>query len=268
MILNILYAFLTVSILGGALGIGLAYASKKLAVTKDERVEAVEEALPGANCGACGYAGCAAYAEAIVNEEADMTLCAPGGPDTAAKVAAIMGVEAQGGNAKKMVARVHCYGNEETTKKAFAYEGLQDCNAAYAMFKGDNGCKYGCLALGSCIAVCPVNAITKRDDGRIYVDKDVCISCRKCVTVCPTGVMKMIPYDAEYYIACNSKDKGGAVKKVCSVGCIGCKICEKKFPDAGFTVKDFLSEIDYTIAAQGQDGAAAACPVDCIRVTD
>ncbi len=268
MILNILYAFLTVSILGGVLGLGLAYASKKLSVRKDERVSAVEEVLPGANCGACGYAGCAAYAEAIVTEEADITLCAPGGASVSKHIAEIMGLDAAEGSHTRMVARVHCYGNAETTKKDFDYAGIEDCNAAYMLFQGDKSCKYGCLALGSCIAVCPVDAISKRDDGRIYVDKNICIGCQKCVNVCPTGVMKMIPYDAEYYIACNSKDKGAAVKKVCTVGCIGCKICEKKFPEAGFTVKDFLSEIDYTVDAKQQDEAAAACPVSCIRIAD
>ena len=224
--------------------------------------------LPGANCGACGYAGCASYAEAIVLEDADIKLCVPGGADVAKKIAEIMNVSFDIGENTKMVARVHCYGNSETTKKDFIYDGMESCNAAYMMYQGDNGCKYSCLGLGSCITVCPVDAITKREDGRIYVDKDVCIGCEKCVSVCPTGAMKMIPYDAAYYIACNSKDKGAAVRKVCSVGCIGCKICEKKFPDAGFTIKNFLSEIDYSIEVNGQDEAAKACPVSCIRITD
>lgn len=268
MMMNIVFAFLTVALLGGALGLGLAFASKKLAVHKDERILQVEEALPGANCGACGFAGCAAYAEAIVTSEADITLCSPGGPDTSKAISQIMGIEAVGGQSGKMVARVHCYGNSETTKEEFSYQGVSDCNAAVSMFGGPLSCKYGCLGLGSCIAVCPVDAISKREDGRIYVDKEVCIGCRKCVTVCPTGVMKMIPYDAEYYIACNSNDKGAAVKKACSVGCIGCKICEKKFPGAGFTITNFLSEIDYSIDAEGQAEAAGACPPSCIRPTD
>jgi Na+-translocating ferredoxin:NAD+ oxidoreductase RNF subunit RnfB len=268
MILNILYAFLTVAVLGGVLGIGLAYASKKLAVKKDERIAQVEEVLPGANCGACGYAGCAAYAEAVALSHEDITLCSPGGAKVSKIISEIMGVEDAGGSDKKMVARVHCYGNDETTKKDFEYQGVEDCNAAHSMFGGDKSCKYGCLALGSCIRVCPVDAITKREDGRIYVDRDICISCEKCVAVCPTGVMKMIPYDAQYYIACNSNDKGAATKKVCSVGCIGCKICERKFPGAGFTVTNFLSYIDYDIDAVDQDKASAACPTACIRPID
>ncbi|MDA3835554.1 MAG: RnfABCDGE type electron transport complex subunit B [Spirochaetales bacterium] len=268
MILNILYAFLTVTILGAILGIGLAYASKKLAVKKDDRIAAVETVLPGANCGACGYAGCAAYAEAVALKDADMTLCGPGGASVVKLIADIMGKQADAGSDRKMVARVHCFGNHETTSDDYAYEGLEDCNAVHMMFQGDKSCKYGCLALGSCIKVCPADAIIKRNDGRIHVDRDRCISCEKCVTVCPTGVMKMIPYDAEYYIACNSNDKGGTVKKTCSVGCIGCKICEKKFPDAAFTITNFLAYIDYDKEAKDQDKAAQACPVSCIRLID
>ncbi len=268
MILNIIYAFLTVSVLGTLFGFGLAFASKKLAIKKDERVLAVEDALPSANCGACGFAGCAAYADAIVNAAADITLCAPGGATTQVAIAEIMGLEATGGDSVKMVARVHCFGNDETSKKDFSYDGILDCNAAAILFQGDKSCKYGCLALGSCITVCPVDAITKGEDGRINVDKEVCIGCEKCVTVCPTGVMKMIPYDADYFIACNSNDKGAAVKRACTVGCIGCKICERKFPEAGYTVKNFLSEIDYTIEPEGRDKAAEACPTSCIRIAD
>ena len=268
MILNIVYAFLTVSVLGTIFGLGLAYASKRLAIKKDERVVAVESALPGANCGACGFAGCAAYADAIVTESAEITMCSPGGAETQKAIAEIMGLEAEGGSSEKMVARVHCYGNKETTKSDFSYDGITDCNAAAIMFSGDKSCKYGCLGLGSCITVCPVDAITKRADGRIFVDKDICIGCGKCVTVCPTGVMKMIPYSADYYIACNSQDKGAAVKKACTVGCIGCKICERKFPEAGFTVTNFLSEIDYSIEPKDREGAAEACPTSCIRIAD
>ena len=263
MIMNILYAFFAVAFLGGALGLGLAFAAKKLAIEKDERIIAVEAALPGANCGACGFAGCAAYAEAIVMEGAAIGLCPPGGQESANAVSEIMGVSSDF-SATKMVAKVHCYGNNEVSSKDFTYRGITDCNSAHILFQGDKSCKFGCLALGSCIKVCPVNAITKNEKGMIEVDKEVCISCGKCVTICPTGVMKMIPYDADYFIACNSKDKGAVVKKSCKVGCIGCKICEKKFPEAGFIVTDFLSEIDYTHKGIDRDGAAEACPVHCI----
>ncbi|MCF7946754.1 MAG: RnfABCDGE type electron transport complex subunit B [Spirochaetia bacterium] len=264
MILQVIYAFLAVAVLGALLGFGLAFAAKKLAVEKDERIVEVEEALPGANCGACGFAGCSAYAEAIVMEGAEIDLCAPGGSETINRIAEIMGKETTAAKTK-MVAKVHCNGNFETSRKDFDYQGLEDCNAAYIYFQGDKTCKYGCLALGSCIAVCPVNAITKGSDDKIYVDKEICIGCEKCVDVCPTGVMKMIPYDADYYVACNSLDKGGAVRKYCSVGCIGCKICERKFPDAGFEVKNNLSLTKYDKEYSERAEAAEACPTKCIH---
>jgi len=260
--MTVLYAFISVAVLGGLFGIGLAIAAKVLAVHKDERILAVEEALPGANCGACGYAGCSAYAEAIVMEEADITRCAPGGADTAKKIAEIMGQTVEVSD-QKMVAMVHCRGNKNVSTYKFDYSGVQDCNALYMLYGGDKTCPYGCLGLGSCIKVCPVDAIHYNDEGNVIVDRDTCISCGKCIEVCPTGVMKFVPYEADYIVACNSKDKGALVRKYCKVGCIGCKICEKKSPEGGFVVEDFLARIDYS-AHGGREEAAASCPSKCI----
>jgi Na+-translocating ferredoxin:NAD+ oxidoreductase subunit B len=267
LILKILYAFLSVGILGGLLGLALAVASKFFAVTKDERISQVEEALPGSNCGACGYAGCAGYAEAIVLEEAPLTLCGPGGAETASQIGSIMGQEVDA-NGEKMVAQVHCRGTKETTKYLYEYSGLEDCNALHSLFQGDKQCKFGCLGLGSCIKVCPVDAIFRDRKGRVVVDPDRCISCEQCVAVCPTGVMKMIPTEADYIVACNSTDKGAAVRKYCTVGCIGCKMCEKKSPEGGFVVEQFLASINYNQDGE-RESAAEACPPKCIvRVKD
>ncbi len=262
MIIKILFSFISVTLIGGALGIGLAVAARILAVKKDERVGSVEDILPGANCGACGYPGCSGYAEGIVNEGADITLCSPGGPEVLAKIAEIMGMEADA-EGEKMVAQVHCRGNRDTSTYSFNYAGMDDCNAMQSVYQGDKDCKYGCLAGGSCIKVCPVDAIGRDNKNRIWVDKDLCISCEKCVVVCPTGVMQMIPYSADVIVACNSLDKGGKVKKYCSVGCIGCKICEKKSVDGGFVVENFLATINYDQKGD-RTGAMDACPAKCI----
>lgn len=261
-VIEIVYALLAVGILGGLFGLLLAFAAKKLAVEKDERIAQVEEVLPGVNCGACGYPGCAGYAEGIVLEEADMTLCSPGGADVAAAIGEIMGSEVSVSDVK-LVAQVHCRGTRETSQYSYGYQGIADCNAMSIYFGGDKTCKHGCLGMGSCMKVCPVDAIKRAAEGYIYVDREVCIACRKCLDVCPTGVLKMIPYDATHFIACNSTDKGGAVRKYCSVGCIGCKMCEKKSPEGGFKVEKFLASIDYS--AQGErDTAFKACPPQCI----
>jgi Na+-translocating ferredoxin:NAD+ oxidoreductase RNF subunit RnfB len=262
MIDRVIYAFLAVGILGGLLGLALAYAAKIFAVKKDKRIEDVEGILPGVNCGACGYPGCSGYAEAIVSEDAEMTLCSPGGAEVAAKIGEIMGVEVSV-SGEKMVAQIHCRGTNETSKKKYKYEGIEDCNAMHSSFGGDKICPYGCLGLGSCIKVCPVDAIAKTEAGYLEIDKEKCIACGKCIDVCPTGVIKMIPYSAKVIVACNSTDKGGAVRKYCSVGCIGCKMCEKKSPEGGFVIENFLASIDYN-AEGSRDEAIEVCPAKCI----
>lgn len=265
--IKMLYSIVSVVAVGGFLGLGLAVASRLLAVKKDERVEKAKEALPGLNCGACGYPGCAQYAEAIINEGEEITLCNVGGADTIKALGEIMGMEVDVGEKEKMVAQVHCRGTEETSSYQYNYEGIEDCNAAYMFFGGNKVCPYGCLGLGSCIKVCPTDAIYYDEKGLVRVNKDRCISCEECVKVCPTGVMQMVPESADYIVACNSIDKGGKTRKYCSVGCIGCSICVKKSPDGGFSVENFLAKIDYS-AIGSREEAAQECPPKCIVKVD
>jgi Na+-translocating ferredoxin:NAD+ oxidoreductase subunit B len=260
--LKILWAFLSVGLLGALLGVGLYVASKFFYVKKDERIARVEGALPGLNCGACGFAGCESYAEAIISTDVALDLCKPGGPDALTELGQIMGkaVEISG---EKLVAQVHCRGGEDTAEYVFKYEGIADCNAATLLYGGAKKCPHGCLGLGSCIKVCPVDAIDHDQTGLVWVDRDKCISCGKCVDICPTMVMKMIPYSADALVACNSTDKGGVVRKYCKVGCIGCKKCERSSPEGGFIVEDFLARIDYSQKGE-RDSAVDDCPTTCI----
>jgi electron transport complex protein RnfB len=265
--LPILYAFASVAGLGLIFGVGLAFASRLLYVRKDERLEAIEAALPGANCGACSFPGCAAYAAAIVGGEVALDACTVGGVETAKKIAGVMGVEYAGSAGQKMVTQVHCRGGRNNAQYGFEYEGVEDCNALYALYGGNKLCKFGCLGLGSCIRVCPVDAIHYDDQGLVWVNKEICISCGQCLKVCPTGVMRWVPYEADLIVACNSTDKGGAVRKYCKVGCIACKLCEKKSPEGGYHVEDNLSRIDYQVSGERKEGAAA-CPTKCIIEND
>ena len=249
-------------ILGGLFGLGLAVASKFLSVQKDKRIESAAAVLPGLNCGSCGYAGCDAYAEAVVLEEEKIDLCKPGGSDTHEGLGGIMNI-AVGSAADKQVARVHCRGGIGTAIYTYDYDGLEDCNAAVRLYGGGKKCSFGCLGHGSCAKVCPVDAIAKTDDGLVRVDPDLCISCEKCVDICPTGVMKMVPYSADMIVACNSTDKGAVVKKYCGVGCIGCKRCEKKSPEGGFVVENFLARIDYSQTGERTE-AKETCPTNTI----
>ena len=261
----ILYAFLIITGLGAILGLGLAIADKFLTVPKDEKLEELENMMPGANCGGCGFAGCSAYAEAVYQGKVLPGLCAPGGVDLANKMAQVLGVEVQ--MAQKKVAYIFCSGNCENTTKDFDYKGLQDCNAAAMLFKGDNGCKSGCLHLGSCMNVCPAEAIFRKEDGTLAVNPELCQGCGLCTKVCPNGVIKLIPADAPYVVACNSHEKGSVVRNVCSVGCIGCKICEIKFPEAGFKVDQNLACANYdgSYNIEAMSKAAEACPRHIIK---
>jgi Na+-translocating ferredoxin:NAD+ oxidoreductase RNF subunit RnfB len=260
--LKILYSFLSIAGLGIILGVGLAFAARAFSVKKDERIEGVEKILPGLNCGACGYAGCPSYAEAIITSGAPLTSCTAGGAEVAKALAAFMGVELSVSNERK-VAQVHCTGGLETSVYKYDYRGIRDCNAAFSLYGGGKECPYGCLGLGSCIKVCPVDAISTTPDGLVRVDTRLCISCGKCIEICPTGVMRFVPESADYIVACRSRDKGAVTKKYCSVGCIGCKVCEKKSPEGGFVVENFLATIDYMKTGE-RKSAADACPSHCI----
>jgi electron transport complex protein RnfB len=262
MFLSILFAFLTVGILGALLGTGLGFASRALAVKKDERLEELESILPGLNCGACGYAGCAAYAEAVSKGEAELTLCGPGGHTAAEALGRVMGQDVMV-TATKRVAQVHCRGGRDVSEYLFEYEGLLDCNALFLLYGGDKVCKTSCLGLGSCIRVCPVDAIDYDSEGKVWVVKDRCISCGKCIEICPTNVIKWVPYDADYIVACNNTDPAKVVRKHCKVGCIACSICAKKSPEGGFVIENNLSTIDYS-ATGDRSEAAEKCPPKCI----
>lgn len=263
MILQIIFSLLVVGLLGLMFGVGLSYAARRLKVEKDQRLQEMEDILPGINCGACGYAGCSGYAEYLINEdEPDLEKCSPGGPEVLSAIGDYLGVEVSG-NGEKLVAYVHCQGTKDKAKESYNYQGLDDCNAMNIYFGGEKQCKHGCHGSGSCIKVCPVDCISKESNGLVVVDREKCIGCGKCVDVCPTGVIKMIPYSADYAVACNSTDKGVLVKNYCSVGCIGCKICDRQSPDGGYVIDNFLAAIDYAKGGERGKGAEK-CPVKCI----
>lgn len=260
----IVSAVVVVAGLGALFGYLLSWAEKKLAVEKNEKEVQLEAVMPGANCGGCGFAGCNAYADAVAKGEAEIGLCVPGGAATAAKMAEIMGAKTPSLDTRRKVAHVFCNGDCNVTAKEYVYKGIEDCNSAALLFGGDNLCKSGCLRLGSCIKVCPVGAISKNADGRIVVDENACISCEKCVEVCPTGVIRMLYEDSEYVVDCSNHESGAIVRKKCSAGCIGCKICQVKFPDSGFAVDNFLSSFDQTKPHAQAEAAKDACPVKVI----
>ncbi|MFO8063532.1 MAG: RnfABCDGE type electron transport complex subunit B [Spirochaetota bacterium] len=262
MAVTILYAILVVGLLGALFGIALGCASDTPAGKTDERVGAVERALPGLNCGACGYAGCRAYAEAIVHQNEVLTLCGPGGFDARAAITKITGQEFDP-TARKWVTQVHCRGGAGVTSYEFEYQGLKDCNALHLLYGGNMRCKEGCLGLGSCVRVCPVDAIDYDEAGKVWVDKDACTSCGTCVDICPTGVMKWVPYTADYIVACNNTDSGKNVRTYCTVGCIACELCERSSPTGGYVIENNLARIEFRYVGDRSAGAEK-CPTKCI----
>jgi electron transport complex protein RnfB len=260
--MNINSILITSGAIGGVgfvCGTALALAAKFLAVKEDPRVEAMDELLPGANCGGCGFAGCADYAKAVVLDGAAINLCAPGGADVLEAMAKAMGMEASA--EEKKVAVVMCAGDSDKAPRKHLYNGVADCSAAAAVAGGDKRCRYGCLGYGSCARVCPSGAIEFKNNIAI-VHPDLCISCGACVRACPRDLIKMVPISKTIHVLCSSKDKGPIVKKACQVGCIGCRMC-LKLAGESFEMDGFLALRNYTIPVE-DEVIVEKCPGKCI----
>jgi electron transport complex protein RnfB len=242
MIENIYIPVLILGGLGAVFGVGLSFASKKFAVKVDERIELVRNTLPGANCAACGFSGCDAFAEAVVAGNAQADGCPVGGAATAANIAEIMGVDVV--EKAPETARVICRGDCSNSVRKYEYSGISDCAAATVIYGGPLACSYGCVGLGTCKNVCPFDAIVI-ENGVARIIEEKCTSCGKCVAACPKNIIRLVPRTSHVTVACSSTDKGAVVRKNCKVGCIGCRRCAKVCPVDAISFKDgTLAEID------------------------
>ena len=251
---NVIYAVAVLFIMGIVFAILLGVAAKVFAVEVDERIPLVRECLPGANCGGCGFPGCDGLAAAIVEGRAPVNGCPVGGAAAAEKIAKVLGVEVAEG--ERNVAHVKCNGGCNAVDKA-VYEGLQDCNAAMRVAGGPKACAFGCMGLGSCVKACAFDAI-HIVDGVAKVDTD------KCVATCPKKIIDLIPVSKKAHVNCVNKDKGPAVMKVCSNGCIGCRMCEKTCKFDAIHVVDGVAKIDYD-KCKNCKMCTKACPKGCIE---
>lgn len=219
----------------------LAVGKKAFAVEVDERQEKIQDILPGANCGGCGYAGCSGYAGALVKGEAKPTLCPPGGAQLANEIGAIMGVEV--GEVADMIALVACAGDSQYAPERADYLGVQTCQGAHAVAGGTKKCTWGCLGLGSCKDACPFGAVVMTDKKLAVVVPELCNGCGNCVAACPRNIIKLVPRSAKVHVLCTNPAKAKEVKAACSVGCTGCKLCNKQSP--AFKMVDALAVVDY-----------------------
>lgn len=220
----------------------LTVASKVFYVPVDETVAKLNEELPGANCGGCGYAGCEDYAKALAADHSlDCTKCAVGGAEVAAKIAEILGVSA--GDSEPNVAVVMCNGQKDAAKPFMDYKGLQTCAAAKTFYSGVNQCKYGCIGLGDCTRACNFDAI-RVINGVAIVDRTNCVGCGACATACPNGIIQLTPESSMVMVRCSNHDKGAAAMKACKNACIGCGKCERTCKFDAIHVEDNVAHID------------------------
>ncbi len=258
---TLVITIISLCIIGVVAAVILYLVAQKFKVEEDPRIDIVNELLPGANCGGCGFPGCMALAESIAKGESSVNACPVGGEACAVKIGDIMGVAAGGGD--KIVADVICMGNCESAKEKYVYEGINDCRAAAALSGGSKACSYGCLGLGTCKDVCDFDAIDIVD-GVAVINEDNCVMCGKCVDICPKHVIAKKPEKKTVVVKCNSKDFGKAVKDKCTVGCIGCGVCVKMCKFDAIIFEDKIAKVDYDKCVECQ-ACVMKCPVKVIK---
>ena len=260
---SVITAVLLLSGIGLLLGIGLGFAAHFMAVKENEKAKEILSVLPGANCGGCGFSGCAGYAAALAEKkDVACNLCPVGGEDVAQSIAAILGTQA--GKTVKKTAHVRCRGTEECRVRIADYEGIKTCRAAAAMYSGGSGCAYGCLGFGDCAAVCEKNAITVRR-GVAVVDESLCAACGKCASACPKKLISVTQSNAPC-VLCRNPEKGPATKAVCASGCIGCRLCLKVCPSSAIEMEGNVARIDPE-KCTGCGACASACKFGVIRLS-
>ena len=244
----ILYTLLVLLAIGIVAAVLLYFVSQKFKVVEDPRIDEVEAAMPGANCGGCGYPGCRGFADAFVKaSDISNFFCPVGGNKVMAAISAIVGKAAEAKD--PMIAVVRCAGSPEERARVNRYDGASSCRVSAALYEGDTGCQWGCLGMGDCCTVCDFDAIHMNPKTLLpVVDQDKCTACGACAKICPKHVIEMRkknPKDRRVFVSCINEDKGGPAKKACGEACIGCAKCQKACPFDAITIENNLSYIDF-----------------------
>ncbi|WP_039657292.1 RnfABCDGE type electron transport complex subunit B [Clostridium tyrobutyricum] len=252
--------------IGLVFGLVLGYANKRFAIESNPLIDLVEDELPKGQCGGCGYAGCRAYAEAVVlDKEVSPSLCVPGKAAVAEKVAKLTGKSAE--EMEPKVAYVMCNGNLKNATRRYEYQGVKDCSAANLLQGGPKGCSFGCIGFGTCVRNCPFDAMMMGKSGIPLIDTDICTGCGKCESVCPKNVISLIPVGTKVEVQCNSHDKGVKVRKNCTVGCLGCGMCSRNCEHNAIKIEDNLAVVNPEICINecSEEKCLTKCPTGAIK---
>jgi Na+-translocating ferredoxin:NAD+ oxidoreductase subunit B len=266
----LILAVVSLSAIGLVSAVVLYFVAQKFKVIEDPRIGIVEESLPAANCGGCGYAGCRNFAEALVRKaEDEKTIeglnCPVGGAEVMNKVAAIL--ELQASDTVQLIAVVRCNGSLTNAPSKVKYDGPATCAFAHNLYAGTSGCAYGCLGLGDCVAACNFDAISMDAETGLPVVNDKCNACGACVKACPRNIIELREKgkkDRRIYVCCVNKEKGGPARKNCSVACIGCGKCVEVCPYEAITMENNLAYIDFSKCRLCRK-CAPVCPTDAIH---
>ena len=252
---------IVLTLTGLAAGLAIGLVVKFYGATPNPSEEKLLELVPGANCGACGFAGCEAYAKALAEGRAKPGACPSMGEDTVREVCALLGVESE--TRTPMMAVVCCSGDDDHARRMAFYNGVNDCQNAMLVAGGGKGCIYGSLGLGSCSRACPYGAIEMRANHIAVVHPELCVGCGKCVSACPRHIIKLVPKSAPVHVFCSSPEKGALKKTFCSAACIGCRKCVKAAAENQMSMNGFLAVVNYDDPPAAE--VAAACPTGALR---
>jgi len=259
--MNILVPVLTMGILGLLFSVGLVFAYKKFQVSIDPKIEKIAEILPQANCGACGFSGCQAFAEAVIKSKALPNGCRIGREDVSLQIAAILGATAV--EVIKKIACVHCRGTFEAAKSRGTYLGISTCYASH-LVGGNKQCGYACLGFGDCARACPFAAIQMTEEGIPVIAEDKCTACGICVDVCPRNILELHHLSQQVIVFCRSQDRGAVARKFCKNACIVCGICSRACPEAIIIENNLAKIIDYKKIDPDKIPEIEKCPTGAI----